>query len=137
MPTWLRAMLAPPPAPLTPLARYTLANGLFYLAFGLAVLVWPGVTELLGAAPLIGPAEGLARVVGFSLMVIGWFYVMGARTNADTFGLATVADRIVVPFVFAALVLWGGVDPYLVGPIAVLDPTLALGAWWVWRRQQA
>ena len=123
--------------PSTPLSKYTFANGVLYLGLGASILAWPGQMQLLGAAPFQGQEEGLVRALGFTMMVIGWLYAMGARTRADSFGLATVVDRVFVPIVFAAFALTGAVDPHLVVPIAVLDPTLALGAYVVWRRSRS
>lgn len=47
-----------------------------------------------------------ARIIGFAIAVIGWFYVFVARTNRNSFGLATLEDRMllaafVLPLVFA------------------------------------
>jgi len=51
------------------------------------------------------------------VVVVGWFYVMGGRTRAHSFCLATVVDRLLIP--------------------AFLDPLLALGAYAIWRREGA
>jgi hypothetical protein len=135
MPRWIQVMLSKPREPLTPLARYTQANGAFYLALGLMVYTWPGMMGLVGAGPLEGQEPALFRVIGMAIAIIGWFYVMGARTNRDSFGLATFADRILVPFFLLPLVLAGDVDPVLVLPVAILDPILGIGAFAIWKRQ--
>ncbi|MFO0581670.1 MAG: hypothetical protein U0229_05325 [Anaeromyxobacter sp.] len=122
----------------TPLSRYVGWNGLLYLAFGLQLYFWPGAAQVLtGAPPFQAGEAGLVRLAGFSLAVIGWFYVMGARTRADSFGLATVVDRLLVPFFLGPLAATGAVDVHLVGPFLVLDPVLGIGAWIVWRRSAA
>lgn len=133
MPAWLRGMLASPPE-LSPLARYTVANGLFYMGFGGLLYLWPAAIALLGARTPAGEVAGLVRLAGLMLGLVGYFYVMGARTNADSFSLATILDRVVVPVLLLPLALWGGVDPMLVLPFAILDPLMAFGAWWIWSR---
>ena len=134
--TFLQALLARP-AHLTPLSRYTIANGAFYLAFGLTLYAWPQAANLLGAAPYAADQDGLVRLVGFCVALIGWFYVFGGRGNTDAFGLSTVADRLLVPLFVLPLGLTGAVDLGLVLPLAILDPLLGLGAYAIWRRQQA
>lgn len=131
---FFQSLLAAPPQ--TPLSRYTTWNGVLYLGLGLSLFAWPGAAQaLFFAEPFEAGEEGMVRVIGFSVMVIGWFYVMGGRTAATSFGLATVADRFVVPFFLLPLALTGAVDPHLVVPFAVLDPALAVGAFLIWRRQ--
>lgn len=135
MPAWIVAMLATPDEPPTPLARYTKACGLFYGATGLFLYAFPGGLSSAGAAdPLQGQEAGLIRVLGMTLAVVGWFYWMGGRTNADSFGLGTVADRLLVPVFLLPLAATGAVDPGLIVPIAILDPLLGLGALLIWSR---
>lgn len=130
---FFRALWASGPS--TPLSRYTAANGLLYVAFGAVVYAWPEVTHLIGADDFRAGESGLVRVLGFVMLVIGWFYVMGARTRADSFGLATVLDRVlIVPVFLMALVVTDTVDAGLVVPFAILDPVLGLGALAVWLR---
>lgn len=137
MPRWTKVMFSTPDEPLTPLARYTQANGLLYLALGFVVYAWPEVMSLVGAHPLEGQEPALYRMLGLSVAIIGWFYVIGGRTNRDSFGLATFADRILVPFFALPLVLAGHVDPMLVLPVAILDPLLGIGAFLIWKRQSS
>lgn len=118
----------------TPLSRYIMWNGVLYFIYGALVMVWPGLLQLVGAAPFRAHEEGLVRVIGFFGVVVGWFYVMGARTRAESFGLATIVDRAIVPVVLVPLALTGAVDPVLALPIAVLDPLLAAGALIIWMR---
>lgn len=74
------------------------------------------------------------RVAGFSVLVIGWFYVFGARTRAASFALATVVDRALVPVFLLPLGLTGAIEPNLAYAFSILDPVLGLGAFLVWRR---
>jgi len=126
------------PETLTPLARYTQYNGFFYLIVGLSMFAMPGMLEMLpGVTPFEGQEQGIVRIVGFSIAIIGWFYVFGARTNVESFGLATVGDRLLVPFFLVPLGLTGTVDGMLAYPMAILDPILGIGALLIWQRQQA
>lgn len=137
MPRWIEVMLSTPNEPPTRLARYTQVNGLIYLALGLTLYAWPGLLNVLGADPLQGQEPGLCRTIGLAIAIIGWFYVMGARTNRDSFGLATFADRILVPFFLLPLAFADQVDPMIVLPFAILDPILGIGAFVIWKRQSA
>jgi len=118
----------------TPLSRYIVGNGVLYLVAGVVVLAWPQVTYLLGADEFVADESGLVRVLGFVMMIIGWFYVMGGRTGATSFGLATIVDRAVVPFALCGIAATGAVDWGLILPFAILDPVLAVGAFLIWRR---
>lgn len=132
--SFLQTLLASPRA--TPLSRYTTWNGLFYIANGLLLYAWPGAAQaLFMASPFQAGEAGLVRMTGLTLAVVGWFYVMGGRTGADSFGLATVVDRALVPLFLVPLALTGAVDPHLALPFAILDPLLGLGAFVTWRRQ--
>ena len=122
-------LAALPAGGLSPLSRYTVANGVLYMVLGAAMLLGP--RSVLG---LVLAEPGSARLLGMMLTIIGWFYVMGGRTGADSFALATVVDRALVPVVLGGLVLTGQVAAGEVAAFAVLDPLLALGAYLLWRR---
>ncbi len=131
-PGFFETLLAKPAKPLSRLARFTSAQGIFYMAMGGAMIFSPAelLTTLNGISP---DGQGLFRVVGFTLSIIGWFYFIGGRTGATSFGLATVADRVVVPFAAAGFVLAGQATLQTVLPFAILDPLLAFVAWRIWR----
>lgn len=127
------------PAHLSPVARFTVACGVFYLLTGVAMLA--------GADPLcdvVAAVEGyritdvgLLRVAGMTVGFIGWFYVGGGRTGADSFALFTVVDRLLVPFLLVPI-WWEGLAPgSLILPFAALDPLLGLVALALWRRGPA
>ena len=128
-------LLSLPEAGLSTLCRYIVWNGYLYLAAGLALLVLPeGAHELLFRADLHGFERGFVRVVGLTVAIIGWFYVMGGRTGSTSFALATVVDRLLVPFVLVPLAVAEAVPALAVLPFAILDPVLAVGALVLWRR---
>ena len=122
------------PDELSRLARYTIANGLLYMGLGAAVMFAP--PAFLAPAFFLDGLEGttlaLARSLGIALFFVGWFYVMGGRTGATSFGLATVVDRLFLPFLMAFFVLTDQIPLMTALPLAVLDPLLGLGALAVW-----
>ena len=128
-----------PAGPGSRLGRYIVANGVLYLAIGAAVYLLPAsaLTRLVFVDRLDGYEEGLLRVIGVAVAIIGWFYVMGGRTRAESFGLATVLDRVLLPVLLVPLWALGMAAPGMVLPFAILDPLLALGAYAIWRRERA
>lgn len=129
----LRTMMSSP-GPLQAPSRYTVFNGYFYMGFGGLGLAWPGAAQTLFLeAPFVGHEAGMMRLVGMTLMIIGWLYVFGGRTGAQSAVAATVVDRLLVPFAAVPLVLMG-VLPHLLSVFAVLDPLLAVGAWLLLRK---
>ena len=68
----IKALLEKPPS-LTTASKYTALNGFIYLAVGLLLIVWPGVTQTLFMdRPFAAHEEGLIRVIGLTVVVIGW-----------------------------------------------------------------
>lgn len=137
MPRWLSVLFAPAAAPLSPLSRYTRANGWFYLLTGATFYVAPGLCAFIpGMAPFVGFEDGLVRALGMTLAIIGWFYLVGARENSERVGLATVLDRIFVPVLLLPLVYLGKLQAPLGITFSILDPLLGFGAFVVWSRGQ-
>lgn len=135
---WWRCMLETPTGSPSALSRYTFWNGAMYVVVGAALYLAPDmVRRLLLMMPFSGHEEGYLRLLGVTVAIIGWFYVFGARTRADSFALATVADRIAVPALLLPLYLTGQVPAGPIFAFALLDPLLALGAYLIWRRQHA
>ena len=124
---------------LSRLSRYTMYNGMVYMGLGAAMLTLP--IDWLGIPMMqeswVGREEGYFRMMGLCLGVVGWFYYMGGRTGAESFGLSTVVDRALVPFVLGGLWAAGKVTLPMVVGIGVLDPVLAFGAWWIWSSEEA
>jgi hypothetical protein len=118
--------------PHTPLSRYTTWNGILYLLIG---ALFYAVPELVHGNSFRPGEEGLTRTLGVPLAVIGYFYIMGARTRSDLFGLATVLNRLLVPVLLVPMVLAGKIDASVGLPFSILDPILGTGAYLIWRRQ--
>jgi hypothetical protein len=117
------------PATLSTASSYTAMNGLIYLGAGALLLAWPGATQALFRDPaFVGHEAGLIRVVGLMAAVVGWFYLIGGRSGARQFVAASVFDRLAVPLVLVPLAI-AGVFPHLLLTFAILDPSLAIGAW--------
>ena len=125
----IKALLEKPPR-LTAASKYTAMNGFIYLVVGILLIVWPGITQTLFLGPaFVGHEEGLIRVIGLTVVVIGWLYVFGGRSAAPQTVAASVIDRLIfVPAVLVPLAM-AGVFPKLLLTFAALDVLLALGAW--------
>jgi hypothetical protein len=123
------------PSALSKASLYTLMNGVLYMASGASMLLMPDVLRSIYMEPaFVGREEGLVRLVGMMLTIIGWFYFFGGRTGARQIVAASIIDRIVlVPVVLVPLALIG-VFPHLMFSFAVLDPLLAVGAWYLLRK---
>ncbi len=106
-------------------SKYTAMNGLIYLGAGTLVLIWPGVVQaIFKDAAFVGNEAALIRVMGMTVMVIGWLYLFGGLSGGRRIVAASVLDRVVlVPLAIA------GVFPHFLLAFAVLDPTLGIGAW--------
>jgi hypothetical protein len=111
-------------------AKYTVLNGVAYLAVGTLLIVWPGVTQtVFRDAAFAGHEEALMRVIGLTVAVIGWLYIFGGRSGVRQFVAASVVDRLVfVPLVLIPLAI-AGVFSHLFITFALLDASLAIGAW--------
>lgn len=133
----LIAALREAPANRSTASKYTSLNGLLYLASGGVLMAWPGVIQtLLGDAPFQGHEAALVRVLGMALAVIGWLYFFGGRSGGRQVVAASVLDRLIlVPLVLVPTAL-AGVFPHTMIGFAILDPALALGAWWLLVREE-
>lgn len=118
------------PPNLSTASKYTVMNGLVYLGGGALLIAWPAVVQTLFMDPaFVGHEEGLIRMIGMTLAIIGWLYFFGGRTGARQIVAASVVDRLVlVPAVLVPLAI-SGVLPHLLLTFAILDPALAIGAW--------
>jgi hypothetical protein len=131
----INELLARPPTLSTP-SRYTVMNGVIYLAAGALLVTWPGATQALFMdRAFVGDEQGLVRVIGLTVVVIGWLYLFGGRSGARQIVAASVIDRLVfVPAVLLPLAI-SGVFPHLLLTFAALDPALGIGAWVLFGRK--
>ena len=117
------------PTNLAAASRYTVMNGSLYLGSGGLLLAWPGAVQTLFMEPaFVGHEKALIRVIGMTVAVIGWLYLFAGRSGARQFVAASVVDRLAVPAVLLPLAI-AGVFPHLLVTFAILDPSLAIGAW--------
>jgi hypothetical protein len=125
----IKDLLDKPPT-LSTASKYTAMNGVVYLGVGALLLAWPGATQTFFMEPaFVGNEEGLIRMIGMTVTVIGWLYLFGGRSGSRQFVAASVVDRLVfVPAVLVPLAI-AGVFPHLLLTFAILDPLLAIGAW--------
>jgi hypothetical protein len=125
----IKDLLEKPPN-LSTASKYTTMNGVIYLATGALFIAWPGVVQTIFMDPtFVGHERALFRVIGLMLVVIGWLYVFGGRSGARQAVASSVVDRLIfVPAVLLPLAV-AGVFPHLFVALAVLDPSLAIGAW--------
>ncbi len=117
-------------------SKYTAVNGLLYLATGALLIGWPGATQtLFRDAAFVGREGALIRVIGLTVLVIGWLYLFGGRSGGRQIVAASVVDRLVfVPAVLVPVAM-AGVFPHLLTTLALLDPSLAIVGWILLRRK--
>jgi len=118
------------PADLSTASKYTAMNGVIYLAAGALLIVSPGATQTIFMdRAFVGDEGGIMRALGMAVAVIGWLYLFGGRSGARQIVAASVFDRLtLVPVVLVPLAI-AGVFPHLFLAFAILDASLAIGAW--------
>jgi len=121
---------------LTVASRYQAWNGIIYLAAGVALVLWPGLVQvLLRDPPFTGNESGLFRAIGLTTVVIGWHYYFGGRAGGEQVVAAGVIDRLIfVPLVLLPLA-FAGVFPHTFVAFTILDVGLAIGAWMILRAE--
>jgi hypothetical protein len=130
------SVLLEKPASLSKASKYTSMNGFIYLGLGALFVLWPGAVQtIFRDEPFIGLESALFRVIGLTVMVIGWLYLFGGRSGGEQVVAASILDRwILVPIVLVPIAI-AGVFPHVLLAFAALDASLALGAWVLHRRQ--
>jgi hypothetical protein len=97
------------PSSLSTASKYTVMNGVVYLACGALLIAWPGVTQTIFIErDFVGDEAALIRVMGMTVAVIGWLYLFGGLSGRRQVVAASVVDRwVLVPAVLVPLALVG------------------------------
>jgi hypothetical protein len=110
-------------------SRFTSLSGVFYLGMGLTICAAPSLVPLLFFEPtFIGREQGIFRLVGWIMGVVGWFLWIGGRTGARSFVAAGILARLAVPLLVIPLAV-SGVFPHMMWVFGILDPLSALVTW--------
>jgi uncharacterized protein YjeT (DUF2065 family) len=120
------------PTKLTISSKYTELNGLIYLLVGVLLVIWPRLAQTLFLErAFVADEQGLMRVIGLTVVVIGWLYLFGGRSGGEQVVAASVVDRLIfVPLVLVPLAI-AEAFPHLLLAFAFLDVALAIGAWMI------
>jgi len=86
--------------------------GIYMVVVGLALLVIPNVLLSLVAYPTT--TEIWIRILGFVVIILGYYYLVAARYEVTPFYKASVYGRPAVIVCFTALVLLGLAQPVLI-----------------------
>jgi hypothetical protein len=123
------------PADLTTASKYTAFNGFVYCGLGLGLILWPGVIQtVFRERAFVGDEQGLFRVIGFAVLLIGYYLVIGGRSGSRQATAASVIDRwTIVPLVLLPIAI-SGVFPHFLLVIVIVDVCLATSTWMVLRR---
>lgn len=127
--TFISDLLETPPN-LSKASEWTVMNGYIYLSLGALFILWPGAVQtIFRDEPFAGREQGLLRMLGLTIAVIGWLYLFGGRSGGRQIVPASVLDRwILVPVVGIPVGL-SGVFPHTILTFVLLDASLAVGAW--------
>jgi hypothetical protein len=116
--------------------RLTSISGLFYLAMGGTICAVPMLIPILFLEPTFtGREQGLFRLVGWIMAVVGWLLWIGGRSGARSLVAAGIVARLAVPFVAIPLAM-DGVFPHMMYAFGVLDPLSGLLTWRILRRSE-
>lgn len=81
------------PRELSATSRYIVLNGIIYIAGGMFLMAWPASIQILFRhRAFVGDEQGLIRVIGLTVVVIGWFYLFGGRSGARQVVVASVIN---------------------------------------------
>jgi uncharacterized protein YjeT (DUF2065 family) len=120
------------PTKLTISSKHTKLNGLIYLMVGVLLVIWPRLAQTLFVErAFVADEQGLMRVIGLTVVAIGWLYLFGGRSGGEQVVAASVVDRLIfVPLVLVPLAI-AEAFPHLLLAFAFLDVALAIGAWMI------
>jgi hypothetical protein len=114
----------------TVVSRYMALNGLAYLGAGAFLLLLPSTTlAFLGDRSFVGQEEGLIRVIGLTVIIIGVLYLLAGRANMKQIIAVSILGRpVLVPAALVTLAM-AGVFPHLLLTVVALDMLLSIGGW--------
>ncbi len=121
--------LIPPASKLNSACRALTIQGWGYFTVGVLLFFAPGVVNKLAMFPTTFTEEETPcyRMIGFTMIGIGYFYLMGSRTNHHYWAVTTIFTRMTLAPVGAmTLYLVYGAPPQLCVTFAILDPALAI-----------
>jgi hypothetical protein len=101
--------------------------GIYMIVIGLGFLFLPNAILPVFGFPTT--SEAWIRVTGLLVVILGFYYVYCARSNAVPFFHATIPGRFAFALGLAALVALGLSAP----PLLLLGALDAGGALWTWR----
>lgn len=126
-------VLEKPPI-LTTASKYTVFNGFVYVTLGVLLILWPGAIQtVFRERAFVGDEQGLMRVIGFVVLLIGYYLVIGGRSGSRQATAASVIDRItIVPLVLLPIAI-SGVFPHFLITVVIVDFCLAVSTWMLLR----
>jgi len=118
------------PPELSTASKYTVINGVIYLAAGVLLIAWPGATQtFLMDRNLSGTRKGSSVSLDCRSWSSAGFTYLGGRTGGRQVVAASVIDRLIfVPIVLLPLAFTGVFPRWLVA-LTIIDVSLAIGAW--------
>ena len=67
-------------------SKYTAMNGIVYLSAGALLILWPGAVQaIFRDRAFAGDEQGIIRALGMAVVVIGWLYLFGGRSESRPF----------------------------------------------------
>jgi hypothetical protein len=108
-------------------SRFLALNGAIYIAAGAILVMWPGSMQaVFGDAAFVGREQGLIRVVGLTVVIIGVLYLLGGRGNsAQIIAVSILCRPVLVPATILPIAL-AGVFPGLLFTFVFLDMGLSV-----------
>lgn len=111
---------------MSPVAKSVLFFGIYMLLEGAALLFVPNL--LLSIFGIPATTEVWIRLVGLSVMILGFYYIQSARKNLTVFFSWTIPIRITQFLVILSLVLLSYGPPM----ILIFSFIELLSAFWTW-----
>ena len=111
---------------MSPAARSLHVFGQYLVGAGALLMLAPAL--LLGPLGIPVPGDAWVRVTGMVVLILGLYYVIGARAELLSFMRASVPVRAAVPLVLATFVA-AGLAPAALLLFGTIDAAAALWTW--------